>query len=149
MLAKIYQNALYLLSRRDHSRLELAQKLARKSYNKNDIEATIQRLESEGWINEKRFTEMYSESRRRKGYGPRRIAMELAAKGIDQTVIAEQLQIFDNAWLTEVRAIWHKQFKGRLPNDSQTRAKQMRFLFNRGFTQDQIASIFKYTENIE
>lgn len=149
MLAKIYQNALNLLSRRDHSRLELVQKLSRKAYDKTDIETTIQRLEDEGWINESRFTEMYTLYRRRKGYGPRRISMELAAKGIAQTMIAEQLQIFDNAWLTEVRAIWHKQFKGRLPKDAQTRAKQMRFLYNRGFTQDQIASIFKYTENIE
>lgn len=149
MLAKIYQNALNLLTRRDHSRLELVQKLSRKNYDRADIDTTLQRLEAEGWINESRFTENYANYRRRRGFGPRRIAMELGSKGIQETMIAEHLQMADNAWLIEIRTIWQKQFKGRKPCDAQTRAKQMRFLFNRGFTQDQIASIFKNTENIE
>lgn len=142
LLEKIRRHALFLLTRRDHSRQELRQKLSRKDYDAADIDIILTRLEETGLINTERFAESYTHYRRGKGYGPRRIAMELQQKGITDAVIAEQVKITDNAWFTEIRAVWRKHFKGRLPADQKQRAKQLRFLYNRGFTQDQINSIF-------
>ena len=136
------RHALFLLTRRDHTSLELRQKLSRKDYPNAGIDTVIAALEETGLINAVRFAESYSHYRRGKGYGPRRIAMELQSKGIAEAVIAEQVKITDNAWFTEIRAIWRKHFKGRQPADQRERARQLRFLYNRGFTQDQITSVF-------
>ena len=146
LLEKLRRHALFLLTRRDHTSLELTQKLARKGYTAADMDHVIISLEQADLINPVRFAENYTHYRRGKGYGPKRIAMELQAKGVAEGVIAEQVQITDNAWFTEIRSVWRKQFKGRLPTDYQQRARQLRFLYNRGFTQDQINSIFKHTD---
>ncbi|HTM64524.1 MAG TPA: regulatory protein RecX [Gammaproteobacteria bacterium] len=143
LLEKIRRHALYLLTRRDHTCLELKQKLSRKGYDDAHIVSIIASLEEAGLINAARFTESYTHYRRGKGYGPRRIAMELQAKGVAESVIAEHVKIADNAWFTEIRIVWRKQFKCRLPEDARDRAKQMRFLYNRGFTQEQIKSVFE------
>jgi regulatory protein len=144
---KLRRYALYLLARRDHTAYELKQKFARKDYHADLIDSVLARLEESGLINSERFAESYAHYRRGKGYGPKRIIMELQAKGVTEAVIAEHVKITDNAWFTEIRTIWRKQFKGRQPADYQDRAKQLRFLYNRGFTQDQINSIFKLDDN--
>ena len=148
LIEKIKRHALYLLTRRDHTPFELRQKLLRKAYLAADIESVLIRLEEAGLINVQRFMECYLRYRRARGYGPRRIAMELQAKGVPEAVIAEHLEITDNAWFADIRHAWQKQFKGRLPKDYLERAKQMRFLYNRGFTQEQIRHIFKHEADL-
>lgn len=148
-LEKVRQRALRLLTRRDHSVYELTQKLLDKDCDPHDVKVILGDLERAGLINETRFAENYSHYRRKKGFGPRRISKELAAKGVPETVIAEQVQITDNAWLIEIRTIWRKQFKGRLPSDHASYARQMRFLYNRGFTQDQIKSILSNADSVD
>jgi regulatory protein len=98
-------------------------------------------------INEQRFTENYIHWRRAKGYGPLRIAMELQARGITREMIAEQLDISDNAWFQQVQKVWHKYFKGNANSDFKLRAKQIRFLLHKGFTQEQIESVFENIDN--
>lgn len=95
-----------------------------------------------GLINEQRFTENYIYWRQGKGFGPLRISAELQARRIPPEMIAEQLQITDNAWFTQVRKVWQKHYKGQIASDFKIRAKQMRFLQNRGFTREQIESVF-------
>lgn len=56
-------------------------------------------------------------------------------------MIEHQLEISDNAWLENVRHVWQKRFKNKLPNDFKTRAQQVRFLQYRGFTREQIESV--------
>jgi regulatory protein len=144
-IEKIQRSALALLTRRDHTKLELAQKLARKGYAAEDISTVLDRLEESGLINTNRYIQNFITYRRSRGYGPRRIAMELHTKGAPEALIDEYLNIHDNSWLTEIHNVWQKQFKGRTPADHQTRAKQMRFLFNRGFTQEQIKAVMQGT----
>lgn len=68
--------------------------------------------------------------------------MELQAKGVDQETIAELIDITDNAWFIQAQSVWQKHFKGRQPTDFKSRAKHMRFLQYRGFTREQIESVF-------
>jgi regulatory protein len=131
-----------MLSRRDYSRHEIAQKLKTKGFETNEIQTVITQMAEEGLINEQRFTESYIHWRRQKGLGPLRIAQELQARGIDADMIAEQLEITDNAWFAQARKVWLKHFKGKIPSDFRLRAKQMRFLQYRGFTREQIESVF-------
>lgn len=135
------QAALRLLTRRDHSQQELAQKLHIKGHASEDITQVIDHLLQAGLLNDARFAENYIHQRRRKGYGPKRIYLELQARGIIEEVIAEHLNITDNAWFIEVQHVWKKHFKGKLPTDFKAKAKQMRFLQYRGFTQEQIEHV--------
>jgi regulatory protein len=131
------------LARRDYSQHEIAQKLKSKGYATDAIHTVVSDLMREGCINEQRFTENFIYWRRGRGYGPLRILRELQARGISSEMIAEHLQITDNAWLAEVRKVWQKHFKGKLPEDFKLRARQIRFLQYRGYTEEQIQSIWK------
>ena len=133
-----------LLARRDYSQREITQKLTAKGYSKLGHQTQRQsslNLAKQAYINEKRFAENYIYWRQKKGYGPLRISMELQARGIAHEMIAEQLQITDNAWLVHARKVWQKHFKVK-PSDFKLLAKQMRFLQYRGFTHEQIESVF-------
>lgn len=140
---KLKSTALAYLSRRDYSEREITQKLKTKGYPSDAIAQILAELVHEGLINELRFTENYIHWCRAKGWGPSRIAHELQTRGISAEMIAEQLKITDNAWFTEVRNLWQKRFKGKHPTDFKSRAKQMRFLQYRGFSREQILSLFK------
>jgi regulatory protein len=146
-LEKIRRVVLNWLTRRDYSRHEILIKLKTKGYSPKDSESVVTELVQTGLIDEHRFIENYIYWRRGKGYGPLRISMELQARGLTSDVIAERLQITDNAWFTEARKVWHKHFKGRLPDNFKDRAKQMRFLQYRGYTREHIESVFGSEDN--
>jgi regulatory protein len=139
---KIHQTILNLLSFRDHSAQEIRQKLRTKSFGREDIEPVITRLTEAGLLNDKRFAENYLRSRQIKGYGPLRIIQELEIRGITHEIIAELIEITDNAWLIAAEQVWKKHFKNKQPVNFKERAKQMRFLQYRGFTLEQINGIF-------
>lgn len=131
-----------LLARREHSEAELFRKLQHKSFDPTDIYTVIHTLIAEGLLNNTRFLENFLHARRNKGYGPLRIRAELIERGIAEDLIEQCLNITDNAWLDEIRNVWRKRFKNQLPRDFKTRAQQMRFLHYRGFTAEQIESMF-------
>jgi regulatory protein len=139
--ALIQHSALNYLSYRDHSKKELCDKLIKK-FPREKIEEVLLKLETAGFINEKRYVENYIFARRQKGYGPYRINLELEKLGISPEIIAEQLEINDNAWLHDLKRLWQKHFKGHLPKDLKTKSKQMRFLYYRGFSAEQIEKLF-------
>lgn len=136
------QTAMNLLARREHSETELTRKLRTKKFDETDIKATITELSEKGLLSNTRFIENYIRYRRNKGYGPMRIRMELRERGITEEFIDHHLNISDNAWFTEVHRVWQKRFKGQLPCDTKTHGQQMRFLQYRGFTHEQINSLF-------
>jgi regulatory protein len=134
---------LRLLAHRDHTQHTLSQKLKSKGYALSEIEPLIKELSLANLINDQRYAEQFIHFRREKGYGPLRITLDLQNKGLDAAMIAQHLQINDNAWLNAVRKVWHKRFKGQSPVTIKEQAKQLRFLQYRGFTQEQINSLLK------
>src|SRR5690606_13555026 len=83
------QRALGLLVRREHSRKELATKLASRGVAREDAEAAIERLAAEGWQDDARFAASLARMRAGAGYGPIRIRAELGTHGLDEAVIAQ------------------------------------------------------------
>jgi regulatory protein len=148
MQNKIHQTILNLLTYRDHSAQELRQKLRTKSFGQEDIEPVITRLTEAGLINDKRFAENYLHSRQNKGYGPLRIIQELEVRGITDEIIAELIEITDNAWLIAAEQVWKKHFKNKQPVNFKERIKQMRFLQYRGFTLEQINGVLRTATEI-
>jgi regulatory protein len=138
----IHRVALNYLARRDHSKLELTNKLENKGYSTTLIEVVIQELKTKRLLNDAHFAENYCHMRRNRGYGPLRIIAELQVRGIAAETIAEVVEITDNEWFIVAHHLWQKRFKNQQPNDFTRRAKQMRFLQYRGFTREQIDNIF-------
>lgn len=145
-LNDIRRVAMNLLARREHSEAELLRKLRAKDFLAADIASVVTKLTAEGLLSNTRFAENYIHYRRNRGYGPTRIHAELLERGLPEEMIAHYLNIADNAWFINVRAVWQKRFKNQLPRDFKTRAQQMRFLQYRGFTLEQIQSIFQSDE---
>lgn len=137
----IRQAALNLLARRDHSAKELKQKLIQRGYQSIEIDTILNDLIQEHLLNENRFADNYINWRSNKGYGPNRILQELKARGVAADIIAQQLDFADNAWFVQIQKVWQKNFKGKRPQEFKERAKQMRFLLYRGYTEEQIASV--------
>ena len=131
--------------RREHSRLELARKLAPFAENPEDIPGLLDDFERRGWLSERRVVEQVLASRRRR-FGAQRIAHELREKGLsDAAVAGAQLQLQESE-LETARAVWTKKF-GVMPANARDQARQMRFLQGRGFTLDIIRRLLRDLED--
>ncbi len=142
-LKEIRRAAMNLLARREHSETEMYRKLRKKGFIEEPVQQVITALVFEKLLSHDRFIENYIYFRRAKGLGPLRIRAELIERGIQEELIDQHLKITDNAWFAEVHDVWRKRFKNEMPRDFKTRAQQMRFLYSRGFTAEQIDHIFK------
>jgi alanyl-tRNA synthetase len=76
------QRALGLLTRREHSRKELARKLAGRGVETVDAHAVIDKLAAAGWQDDSRFARSLVRSRAAVGYGPGWIRAELGTHGL-------------------------------------------------------------------
>jgi regulatory protein len=133
------RQALDLLARREHSRLELERKLAARGYPPDRIAPALDDLERSGVLATARFTESFVRSRVARGKGPVRIRAELAERGVAGEA-AELLRGSDVDWIAAARAARAKRFGAELPRDFAERARQARFLERRGFSGAQIAA---------
>ena len=130
----IYNKALDLISRREHSRYELMQKLNKRYPETRPlIEEVLDKLIANNILDDERFAEMYINSRARKGFGPKKIEMELSSKHVESFIISSSLEAYDN-WIENAKKELLKKFKGIVPTDYQSKIKQKQFLFNRGFS---------------
>jgi regulatory protein len=124
--------ALKYLSAREHSRLELGRKLARHAHEGEDVEALLDWLEAAKFLSESRFSE--SLIHRRAGrFGNSRILFELQSHGIDAEALADIKVDLAQDEASRAAEVWRKKFD-HLPVDAAERAKQMRFLLQRGFS---------------
>ena len=80
LLSLIYNKALDILSRREHSAYELKLKLHKKFEAISEIEEVIIRLENNNLLNDFRFAETYARIRKRKGLAQIRFIMSLPIK---------------------------------------------------------------------
>ena len=133
---KCYSAALKMLIRREHSQLELSNKLQLKGFDDADIEHSIDLLIEQKYQSDERFSEAFTLMRYNQGKGPVIISSELKKRGIESF----DLSIFD--WFELAKKVREKKFGQNLPLDYKTKAKQKRFLKSRGFDFDQINKAF-------
>ena len=137
----IYNKALDLVSRREHSQYELIQKLNKRFPETMPIiEEVVKKLAVNNILNDERFAEMYLNSRARKGFGPKKIEMELNFKKVDTSFIAIAIAEYES-WTENAQNELLKKFKGVKPTDYNSKMKQKQFLFNRGFSSQIIERI--------
>lgn len=132
--------ALRYLVRREHSRDELARKLAPHAESQEILEGTLNWLESTNKLSNQRFAEVRSHQLARK-YGAARIRQDLKAKGIDDYPVSAAGE------LERARAILARKYRTS-PATPQERAKRARFLQGRGFSGDVIHRLVLRGEDI-
>ena len=141
MLPNVRRSALDILARREHSKFELQNKLSAKGFATCDIARVIQDLVGQGLQSDARFVESYVNMRRKRGFGPIRIKAELRERGIDSELSEQFLDEHSPIWYEMVAIMRCKKFGEKIPDDLRERAKQMRYLYYKGFTADQIKRV--------
>ena len=128
-----------LLARREHSRLELYQKLKQKKFEPNTINVELDKLSNEGLQSDERFAEAFLRSRIDKGKGPNIILSELLQRGVDELLVSNVLEsISEGQWCEVAYETMNKKLGNESELDYDKQLKLMKFLNNRGFTRSQI-----------
>lgn len=135
------ERALRLLARRDHSRVELARKLAPHG-TPEDIDAVLERMIALGLLSDVRYAESWVRSRAQR-FGLARIRHDLAQRGLDRDTIDAALaaEPLDEE-ITRARAVWASRFD-EIASDRKEWARQARFLQSRGFSTAIISKLLR------
>jgi regulatory protein len=137
--------ALRYLAQREHSRAELARKLARAVEDTEDssaaaqIESALDQLAAAGLLSDARAAESVLSSQGQR-FGSRRLKQVLQSKGLASELVQHTLQQARGTELSRAQKVWQRRF-GSPPADAKERAKQMRFLAGRGFDGDVIRRV--------
>jgi len=132
------KQALDLLARREHSRLELRRKLLARSHVQDMVDEVLDRLQRERLLDEARFVEQFVNNRVGRAQGPAKIRAQLRQRGIGDGLIDDLLEAAACDWVSLAAAARRKRFGPALPRDYRERARQARFLKSRGFHFGQI-----------
>ena len=133
--------ALRFLAQREHSRRELERKLSSQANTRlsEEVINVLDKLERQGFLSEKRAAEQIARIRRTR-FGSQRIIHELKTKGIDDHLIGDILPVLKETELETALNIWRKKF-AQPPATREERAKQIRFMMNRGFSMETIQHV--------
>lgn len=145
---RCYQSAINYLARREHSRLELINKLSLKPFSEDvDLHALCDSLEESNYLSNERFTEMFVRSRISRGQGEMKIRFELRQRGITDSMIDAAMQEAEVDWLALAIEQREKRFGEVIPKDFKERGRQSRFLANRGFSGEIIGLTFSVAKD--
>ena len=140
-------SALRILTPRDHSEYELVRKLKQRGFSREDIDGAIAYCKQFDYINDERTAQVYIRQLKRKGYGKKRIQLELNKKGLKGTRIQGILDecVSETDEREGAELILKKNIKRfqRERDELKRRDKIYRFLHARGFSQGVIAEILK------
>ena len=130
----IRKKAMDFLARREHSRKELAAKLAQRFPDcQQEIASVLERLADECLQSDQRFAESYLRMRANSGFGPARIRLELRDRGVADTLVNGAFNDCGFDWYEQLQCVYQKKFAGVPPEDRRELAKRQRFLHHRGF----------------
>lgn len=153
-VSEIRLAAMNYLAQREHSVFELRNKLLRKFTNRYDceqefslpaqIESVIVQLQTDNLLNDERFAQLFIRGRVRKGFGPIKIAYELALKEVKQDIIENNLAFEQEVWLQNLERVKIKKFGQKPPSDIKEKSRQYRYLYQRGYSSEQINRVLNY-----
>jgi regulatory protein len=142
--AELKARALRYLVRREHSRAELARKLAPHADSPAALEAVLDLLLSKKQLSDERFAEERARALSRK-YGVARIRYDLKSKGIADEVIENAANV--EGEFERAKAILARKYR-EPASTREERARRARFLQSRGFSMDVITRLIRGSEEI-
>lgn len=131
--AELKARALRHLARREHSRGELARKLAPHAESPEALAQLLEALAAKKQLSDERYAEARAHQLARK-YGAARIRADLKSKGIAPDVAA---RVSGADELERARAILARKYRDGA-STREERARRTRFLQSRGFSHDTI-----------
>jgi len=140
---RMLQLAVAALARREHGRMEIAQKLSRRlrpGEAESDLAQALDRLQERGLLSDRRLAETLVQTRKTR-YGRRRLAQELDRRGVSADIIAATLPGKDED-AAHALALWKSKF-GVVACSGKQRARQIRFLLGRGYSLNIVAEIVR------
>lgn len=141
--ARVRRAALEFLTRREHSTHELTAKLTARGYAAEAVAEALAALAARNLLSDARFVEEFVAARVRRGCGPHKIREALHAKGVSAELVEAALAAHAEEWVARATAARRKRFGAALPRNYPERARQARFLQQRGFTAEQIRAVLK------
>jgi regulatory protein len=126
------QKAVKLLARREHSYLELVQKLKTLTTNDNIIYIALDELVRKQYQSDKRYIEVYLANKIHK-YGLFKLEADLITKTGNRKLVKEIIKSLDHDEYNTAYQLLVKKFKNNLHTDKQSKLKYSRYLHNRGF----------------
>ena len=135
--------AVGLLSRREHSRVELSRKLSAHAQSPEELSTLLDALAKEGWQSDQRFVQGFVH-RKAGQQGLAKIAQELTQQGIEATQVAQVRLELKDSELERAQSVWQKKFsRSGPPLTTAEYARQGRFLASRGFSHEVIHRLLK------
>ena len=138
-MSKLISKALFYLSKREYSQIELENKLMLYTDNKHEIAETIEHLIKLGYQSDKRYIEAYISSKY-KYFGIAKIKYELRKKVKDIHLINDACNTLEINEAEIIRKIIKKKYK---IINNQISSRIIRFLYSKGFNIDIIYQVIK------
>lgn len=138
-VSAIREAAIRFLARREHSQSELLRKLSQKGFCEKLIYDVLDNLQKQDYQSQNRFTQMWIKGRVARLYGLKKIRNELGQHNIQSDDVSRALEGLDIDWFELCRQAFLKKFAGEKATDWQQIQKQKRYLWQRGFTEEQIS----------
>jgi regulatory protein len=139
--------ALGLLVRREHSRPELARKLAARGVAADEAAAAIDKMTAAGWQDDTRFAISLARTRACNGYGPLRIRAELATHRLAPEAItaafAALAEAGEDDWPALARDLVRRRLGTEVAVDARLRRKAADLLMRRGFDGDSMRAAIR------
>lgn len=140
--------ALSLLVRREHSKPELARKLAARGVAADEAAAAIDTMVAAGWQDDTRFAVSLARTRANNGYGPLRIRAELATHHLEpETIVAAfsaLAQAGEDDWPALARGLVRRRLGEGVATDATLRRKAADLLIRRGFDGDSVRAAIRH-----
>ena len=134
--AELKARALRHLARREHSRSELARKLAARAESPEALEQLLDALAARRQLSDERYAEARAHQLARK-YGAARIRADLKSKGIAPDIAT---RVSGDGELERARAILARKYRDAAGTREEI-ARRSRFLQSRGFSHDTIRKL--------
>ena len=128
--------------RREHSRAELARKLAPYADSPASLETVLADLASRKQLSDERYVEARAHWLARK-YGAAKIRQDLRAHGVADALIE---RVSNDGEEQRARAILARKYRGAAPSREE-KARRARFLQSRGFSYDTIRRALGLADN--
>jgi regulatory protein len=122
------------LGRRDRTVAEVRKHLLVKEADAGVVEAVLEELATQGYLDDARYAERFADDRRRlDGWGPDRIARKLAETGVARAHIDAALADRDHASDLETAVALLRRRLREPPQDDRARDRALGFLVRKGY----------------
>jgi regulatory protein len=127
-----------LLARRDYPSKLLRNRLGEAGFDPSAVDEAVTDLEDARYVNDERYIDSAVAGRASRGQGPVRIGLELVRQGCPKDLVEAAVRRDDPEWTQRAIALRQRRFGREGITQAKERARQVRFLLQRGFTSAQV-----------